>query len=32
VIEPQELKIRVKENIELYRKRFEWGSWVIYSC
>ena len=23
VIEPQELKIRVKENIDLYRKRFE---------
>ena len=28
VIEPDELKMKVKENIDLYRKRFEWWSWV----
>ena len=29
VIEPQELKDKVKENIDFYLKKFEWGSWVI---
>ena len=29
VIEPQDLKDRVKMNIDLYVRKFEWWSWVI---